>query len=86
MLELLVQHEYLMAENRIMKAQQSNPCDRRKLSDAKVKIPSAQTLPSLRIPVGTPVTGRPPPGQIRACAANALGSHLGCLTMKRCCG
>lgn len=27
-----------------------------------------------------------PPGQIRACAANALGSHLGCLTMKRCCG
>ena len=44
MLNLLAQHEYLMAENRIMKAQQSYPCDRRKLSDAKVKIPSAQTL------------------------------------------
>ena len=29
---------------------------------------------------------RAPPGQIRASAANALGSHLGCLTMKRCCG
>ena len=25
-------------------------------------------------------------GQIRACAANALGSHLGCWTRKRCCG
>ncbi len=25
------------------------------------------------------------PGQIRACAANALGSYFGCLTMKRCC-
>lgn len=71
MLELLVQHEYLMAENRIMKAQQSNPCDRRKLSDAKVKIPSAQTLPSLRIPVGTPVTGRPPPDR----SEHALLTH-----------
>jgi hypothetical protein len=29
---------------------------------------------------------RAPPGQIRACAANALGSHLGCLTRKRFCG
>ncbi len=27
-----------------------------------------------------------PPGQIPACAANALGSHLGCLKMKHCCG
>ena len=37
------------------------------------------------IPVGTQVHPAPP-GQIRACAANALGSHLGCLTRKRCCG
>ena len=27
-----------------------------------------------------------PPGQIRACAADELGSHLECLTVKRCCG
>ena len=26
-----------------------------------------------------------PPGQIRACAANALGSHLGCWTRCHCC-
>jgi hypothetical protein len=36
------------------------------------------------IPVGTRITPRP--AQIRDCAANALGSHFGCLTMKRCCG
>ena len=28
---------------------------------------------------------RAPPGQIRACAANALGSHLGCWTRSSCC-
>ena len=60
MLELLAQHQYLMAENRIMKAQQSNPCDRRKLSDAKVKIPSAQTLAPLRRECSIPAPLPPP--------------------------
>ena len=60
MLELLAQHQYLMAENRIMKAQQSNPCDRRKLSDAKVKIPSAQTLAPLRREFSIPAPLPPP--------------------------
>ena len=31
------------------------------------------------VAVGTAITGRPP-AQIRACAANALGSYLECLT------
>ena len=29
---------------------------------------------------------RAPPAQIRTCGIPAYGSHLGCLTAKRCCG
>jgi len=29
---------------------------------------------------------RAPPAQIRTCGTPAYGSHLGCLTAKRCCG
>ena len=35
---------------------------------------------------GRDVRYRAPPAQIRTCGIPAYGSHLGCLTAKRCCG
>jgi hypothetical protein len=62
------------------------PSQRRDAVAAWIEAPRDVNAPA---PVSHPGrdAGYPaPPGQIRACAANALGSHLGYLTRKRCCG
>ena len=46
------------------------------------KVPGVNYPRRRRIVVGTPITGRAP-AQIPACAIQALGSKLGCLTANR---